>query len=191
MYSLAAQLDLSGATSAYAVLFVGEVFISQALGPRPQIDFSTLTGIDTEILRVFIYTDVFRTVCLGGRRTLFTFVGLPGDAVFTPSSTSYMGLQSDLLLCLAATSNLAMDAPGLSSELVREKGDAIEKAIRGWRSAAVDAEGLSDSWAYVRAMATQEMVRFSLPFHFPRSLTTTLRSGATVRTLPSIFTRSL
>lgn len=166
------QLDHQGATAGYAIFLVGELFVTQALGPRPRLDFSTLEA-HNQCLRVIAFTDVMRTICLGNRKTLFDLAGQPGDhrtnsergrheGTTSGACSTFLGLHVDLLLCFAASSNLSVDMATLALEEVRTKALIIENAIRAWRAAPPDAETLRDN-SFAATTATQEMWRNVCP----------------------------
>lgn len=118
---------------------------------------------------------------------VFAFSNLPGEASTSSPSTvladvntseshsieTHLGLPVGLLLCIAATANLSAEMEALPDEVVKYKGEAIEKAIRSWRPAPLDS-GNNDSAAYIEKLATAEMwrhVRWQLsPLLAPRCL---------------------
>ncbi|KAI5474225.1 Zn(2)-C6 fungal-type transcription factor [Pseudohyphozyma bogoriensis] len=187
------QLDVGGAAAAYAVLLVGETFVVQAMGERPVVDFSRLNGAQSMVLRLYAYIDAFRTLCLGGRRTLFDYIGVPASLAAEDASLEesailvapWVGLPVHLLLAFAATSNLAVEAPSLPQEVVRNKAAEIEKTIRNWRGTVSPNSGpMRDSIAYLRLLGTQEMWRHAALIHLYQ---TVLKLGC----LSSLITESL
>jgi len=194
------QLDVAGAGPAYAMLLIGEVFVTQAMGDKPVLDLAKAAGFHSSSIRLFACTfvegggiapphvtlvtstdlhfrstlaspadiDTFRTLCLGGRRTVVTYHGLSGlfaaegaaDAV--PETEAFRlnelhGLPVVFLVCFAETSNLAVDAAALGREAVLARAGRIEHAILGWKPSS-PAGPLKDSVAYINNLATQEMV---------------------------------
>lgn len=112
--------------------------------------------------------DTFRTLCLGGRRTVVTYHGLnalfaDGPEVDESTETEAFrlnelhGLPVVFLVCFAETSNLAVDAAGLGREEVLGRAGRIERAILGWKPSSPQGP-LKDSVAYINNLATQEMV---------------------------------
>lgn len=107
---------------------------------------------------------------------VFAFSNLPGEPSASSPSTvladvnpseshsieTHLGLPVGLLLCIAATANLSAEMEALPDEVVKFKGDAIEKAIRNWRPAPLD-NGSTDSAAYIEKLATAEMWRYVRP----------------------------
>lgn len=119
---------------------------------------------------------------------VFAFSNLPGETSASSPSTvladvntseshsieTHLGLPVGLLLCIAATANLSAEMEALPDEVVKFKGDAIEKAVRSWRPAPLDS-GNNDSAAYIEKLATAEMWRHvslsALSHHCPHLLT--------------------
>jgi hypothetical protein len=64
------QLSQAGAAAAYAILLVGNYFLTQALGDRPALDL-TQHNQGCFILGMYAHIDVLHAVATGGRRTLF------------------------------------------------------------------------------------------------------------------------
>lgn len=144
-------------------LLVGEFFVREALGTNPRLDVATIADPSTVSLWAFAYADVLRTVCLPRQRCLFDFAGLPGNGPPSPGyelqNFTHIGLPVGLLLCFAASSNLAVDSPGMTPDAVRLKAQGIEEWIRDWRPAVPDLGTLLDSSAYIDQTTTQEMWR--------------------------------
>ncbi|KAI5475600.1 Zn(2)-C6 fungal-type transcription factor [Pseudohyphozyma bogoriensis] len=164
------QFDQAGASAAYAILRLGELFVTQALGERPPLDIATIQDPSHIGHWMFVWADVLRSVCLPRQRTIFKFIGAPGEVPSGPIAmntsfgavsqayNTHLGLPVGLLLCFAAASNLSVDsAEGMDVELVRLKGAAIEEAIRSWKPEPPES-GL-DSIACVDTVVTQEMWR--------------------------------
>jgi hypothetical protein len=161
------QFDQAGAAAAYAILLVGELFVNQALGPRPSLDLVAIADPSGGHIGMFmfVFADVLRSICLPRQRTIFNFVGLPGEGdevseepALSAAYNTHLGLPTGLLLCFAAASNLSADlAEGLELQIVKKKAAAIEEAIRAWKSSPPDS-GL-DSITFVDTVATQEMWR--------------------------------
>ncbi|GAA6007590.1 hypothetical protein JCM10207_006396 [Rhodosporidiobolus poonsookiae] len=165
------QFDQWGAAAANAIVLLGEYFVNEELGSQPNLDLKTATVI----LSSFAWTDAIRTLCIPGRRTVFNFTHLPGDPdpsqptkLITDVSTIasevqvHLGLPVGLMLCLAAIANLSAEMDALPDEVVRVKADAIEKAVRGWRSPVPDAQDLAEGAAFMEKLSTAEMWRWAL-----------------------------
>ncbi|BGP55054.1 hypothetical protein JCM8202v2_002648 [Rhodotorula sphaerocarpa] len=170
------QYDRWGAEAANAILLLGEYFIIEALGAQPLLDLSSIRDSANVLLTVVAWSDVIRCVCSPGRRTLFTFSNLPGEPSLDSSAsavvddvssqphdvTAHQGLPVGLLLCLAATVNLASEMDALPDEVVKVKSDGIETAVREWKPPPPDAQDLADSAGYVEKISTFEMWRHAV-----------------------------
>ncbi|GAA5941684.1 uncharacterized protein JCM15063_002640 [Sporobolomyces koalae] len=168
------QFDQFGAAAANAILLLMEYFIHEALGAQPALDLSALRSSVDVLYAAFAWTDCIRCMCDPKRRTIFALSNLPGDASSSSPSTvladvnpteshsieTHLGLPVGLLLCIAATANLSAEMEALPDEVVKFKGEAIEKAIRNWRSAPQAADN-NDSAAYIEKVATAEMWRYA------------------------------
>lgn len=117
-------------------------------------------------LRELVYASVFHTITFRNRLTVFDLSAAP---VLEPPSVSpepvtsdalrvRLGLPVELLLCLAAIANLAAQKPAMDVSQFREESDAIEVAIKRWRSEPVGGEVI-DSAAYISDLATFEIWR--------------------------------
>ncbi|SGY23338.1 BQ5605_C019g08927 [Microbotryum silenes-dioicae] len=142
------QLEQWGAAASYAILLLGDYFVSEAMGPKPKIDLHTLSGPSSVLLRSFAYADVLRSVCLRSHPTLFHLVGAPGmppsepdsstspdppDPIVTTEALHLLGgLPMGLMLCLGATSNLAYERPSLDPDEYERRAMLIEVAINDW-----------------------------------------------------------
>ncbi|GAA5843728.1 hypothetical protein JCM3766R1_000526 [Sporobolomyces carnicolor] len=166
------QFDQFGAAAANAILLLMEYFIHESLGAQPALDLSAIRSSVDVLYAAFAWTDCIRCICIPKRRTVFAFSNLPGEASTSSPSTvladvntseshsieTHLGLPVGLLLCIAATANLSAEMEALPDEVVKYKGEAIEKAIRSWRPAPLDS-GNNDSAAYIEKLATAEMWR--------------------------------
>lgn len=47
------QLDVAGAGPAYAMLLIGEVFVTQAMGDKPILDLAKAAGFQSSSIRLF------------------------------------------------------------------------------------------------------------------------------------------
>lgn len=114
--------------------------------------------------------DAIRALSLGNRRTLFDFVGAPGASplpstepdlslVTSEALSAIMGLPVGIILCIAATCNLAVEATNMPREVFLSKARAIEKSIKTWRPIAVTPEQAEDSIRVMDAFVTHEMWR--------------------------------
>ncbi|GAA6064092.1 hypothetical protein JCM10212_003450 [Sporobolomyces blumeae] len=190
------QFDQFGAAAANAIVLLGEYFINEALGSQPALDLSSIRNPLDVLLGAFAWTDCIRCICIPKRRTVFAFSNLPGESTSTASASAsssgsldpsssephthsietHLGLPVGLLLCIAATANLSAEMEALPDEVVKFKGDAIEKAIREWRAPAMPlasdpaTSGVSgsggpgqgmDSAAWIEKLATAEMWRYA------------------------------
>ncbi|GAA5829961.1 hypothetical protein JCM11251_007949 [Rhodosporidiobolus azoricus] len=165
------QFDLFGAAAGNAIVLLGEFFVHEELGLQPILDLSN----SSVLLSTFGWTDCVRCICIPGRRTIFTYLHLPGDpdpsnpsTLITDSSSPpsdiqvHFGLPVGLMLCIAATTNLAAEMDALPDEVVRVKAEAIEKAARGWKAPIPDAQELADGAAYLEKLSTAEMWRHAV-----------------------------
>ncbi|GAA6018485.1 hypothetical protein JCM11491_007014 [Sporobolomyces phaffii] len=166
------QFDQFGAAAANAILLLMEYFIHESLGSQPALDLSAIRSSVDVLYAAFAWTDCIRCICIPKRRTVFAFSNLPGETSASSPSTvladvntseshsieTHLGLPVGLLLCIAATANLSSEMEALPDEVVKFKGDAIEKAIRNWRPAPLDS-GNNDSASYIEKLATAEMWR--------------------------------
>ncbi|GAA5904803.1 uncharacterized protein JCM6883_003912 [Sporobolomyces salmoneus] len=166
------QFDQFGAAASNAILLLMEYFIHESLGSQPALDLSAIRSSVDVLYVAFAFTDAIRCICIPKRRTVFAFSNLPGETSAsspstvladvntseTPSIETHLGLPVGLLLCIAATANLSAEMEALPDEVVKFKGDAIEKAIRSWRPTALDT-GNNDSASYIEKLATAEMWR--------------------------------
>ena len=150
---------------------LGDYFIQQQLGTRPSIDLLTLSGEATILLRCFACIDVVRCMSLGGRRTLFEFIGAPGA---TPTAetgskdpsemtsevlSAVMGLPVGIVIAMAGTCNLAMDEGTMEKDIFERKAREIEKSIKEWRPVPITPEQAEDSIRVMDAFVTHEMWR--------------------------------
>ncbi|GAA5977964.1 hypothetical protein JCM5350_006282 [Sporobolomyces pararoseus] len=166
------QFDQFGAAAANAILLLMEYFIHESLGAQPALDLSAIRSSVDVLYAAFAWTDCIRCICIPKRRTVFAFSNLPGETSASSPSTvladvntseshsieTHLGLPVGLLLCIAATANLGAEMEALPDEVVKFKGEAIEKAIRNWRPAPLDT-GNNDSASYIEKLATAEMWR--------------------------------
>lgn len=101
---------------------------------------------------------------------------------------AFLGLPVELMLCFAATSNLAaVEDSEMDREEAERRGRGIEKALRDWRPNPPDAEALADEGAFVTAVVTQELWRhvcFGLLFFFFISLNDQLTTPVTSHRRP-------
>ncbi|GAA5897575.1 hypothetical protein JCM6882_003521 [Rhodosporidiobolus microsporus] len=166
------QFDQFGTEAAQAILFLGETFITQELGPRPRIHFSSADAV-TDLLCPYAWLDAIQSMVTPKRRTLFSFSDLPGDSpVSTPTETPWKAdedhfpphpcLPITFMLCLVAIINLDVDRGGLTDDEVKRKANAIEQAARGWTPPSPKMEDLKDSGYFVEEMATVEMWRHAI-----------------------------
>ncbi|KWU43276.1 hypothetical protein RHOSPDRAFT_35149 [Rhodotorula sp. JG-1b] len=172
------QFDQYGAAAANAILLLGEYFINEALGPQPLLDLSAIRDSANVLLTVVAWSDCIRCICIPRRRTLFAFSNLPGEPAHSNSSSSsavvddvtsqpydvnaHQGLPVGLMLCVAATANLACEMDALPDEVVRVKAQGIENAVREWKPPPPDAQDLADSAGYVEKVSTSEMWRHAV-----------------------------
>ncbi|GAA5884226.1 hypothetical protein JCM3774_005082 [Rhodotorula dairenensis] len=177
------QFDQYGAAAANAILLLGEYFINEALGPQPLLDLSAIRDSANVLLTVVAWSDCIRCICIPRRRTLFAFSNLPGepapDGCSSTSSASasavvddvssqpydvsaHQGLPVGLMLCVAATANLACEMDALPDEVVKVKAHGIENAVREWKPPPPDAQDLADSAGYVEKVSTSEMWRHAV-----------------------------
>ncbi|SCV71854.1 BQ2448_4548 [Microbotryum intermedium] len=145
------QLEQWGAAASYAILLLGDYFVSEAMGPQPKIDLHTLSGPSSVLLRSFAYADVLRSVCLRSHPTLFHLVGAPGmppsepcssmntnsndppDPIVTSEALHLLGgLPMGLMLCLGAISNLVYERPSFDPDEYQRRARLIEVAINDW-----------------------------------------------------------
>ncbi|KAM0750783.1 hypothetical protein T439DRAFT_380644 [Meredithblackwellia eburnea MCA 4105] len=162
-----AQIHRYGAAPANFLLLIGEFFIKEELGERPSVDLPNLTGVHNMCIREFVYADVFRTMCVRNRRTVFDLskalplVDLPSWDEFTTSEALRvrLGLPVELLLCFAAVSNLAVDKPNMDPAEFLEAASGIESSIKRWRSDPRTAGDMEDSSGYISDLANFEMWR--------------------------------
>ncbi|GAA6035870.1 hypothetical protein JCM8097_005747 [Rhodosporidiobolus ruineniae] len=165
------QYDQWGAAASNAIVLLGEYFVHEELGLQPLLDLANASVL----LATFAWTDTIRCLCIPGRRTVFTFPSLPGDpspdspnTLITDVSSvasdlpAHLGLPVGLMLCIAATTNLAAEMDALPDEVIKVKADAIEKATRGWRPPPPDSHDLADGAAYVEKLSTVEMWRHAI-----------------------------
>lgn len=129
------------------------------------------------LLTVVAWSDCIRCICIPRRRTLFAFSNLPGEPAHNSSSSAvvddvtsqpydvnaHQGLPVGLMLCVAATANLACEMDALPDEVVRVKAQGIENAVREWKPPPPDAQDLADSAGYVEKVSTSEMWRHVRP----------------------------
>ncbi|KAG0658781.1 hypothetical protein C6P46_005646 [Rhodotorula mucilaginosa] len=172
------QFDQYGAAAANAILLLGEYFINEALGPQPLLDLSAIRDSANVLLTVVAWSDCIRCICIPRRRTLFAFSNLPGEPAHSNSSSTsavvddvtsqpydvnaHQGLPVGLMLCVAATANLACEMDALPDEVVRVKAQGIENAVREWKPPPPDAQDLADSAGYVEKVSTSEMWRHAV-----------------------------
>ncbi|GAA5991835.1 hypothetical protein JCM10908_002228 [Rhodotorula pacifica] len=170
------QFDQYGAAAANAILLLGEYFINEALGPQPLLDLSAIRDSANVLLTVVAWSDCIRCICIPRRRTLFAFSNLPGEPSSDSSSsavvddvtsqpydvTAHQGLPVGLMLCVAATANLACEMDALPDEVVKVKAQGIENAVREWKPPPPDAQDLADSAGYVEKVSTSEMWRHAV-----------------------------
>jgi len=162
------QLDHQPAGTANFLLSVGDQFVLEERGTQPRINFGQSVGMLEGILHIFAYADVLRTVAQPGRRTLFaleddparavpaaepqpvegdelTSLMLSSDAVLSEAPGVHLGLPRGLLVCLAATTNLACDAPTLAHDQLARRADPILARLAAWTPAPAPPRESSDS----------------------------------------------
>ncbi|GAA5914477.1 hypothetical protein JCM6882_003031 [Rhodosporidiobolus microsporus] len=157
------QFEQYGAQAAQAMLFLSESFITQALGPRPLLNFLAKDA-KTDLLLPSAWKNIVYSMRTK-RPTLFAFRDLPGDSIPSSSSASSSSTSSPVssstaaeadasppwsappnaysphpclpltfMLSVAAIVNLDAERENLAEETVRRKAREIERAVRGWRA---------------------------------------------------------
>ncbi|GAA5914469.1 hypothetical protein JCM6882_003029 [Rhodosporidiobolus microsporus] len=167
------QFDQFGTEAAQSILFLGESFITQELGPRPRINFSSADAV-TDLLCPYAWLDAIQSMVTPKRRTLHTFTDLPGDSpASTPTDTPWKADEDEFpphpclpitfMLSVVAIINLDVDRDGLAEEEVKRKVEAIEQAVRNWTPPSPKMADLKkDSGYFVEEMATVEMWRHAI-----------------------------
>ncbi|GAA5824128.1 hypothetical protein JCM11251_001532 [Rhodosporidiobolus azoricus] len=167
------QFDAFGTSAAQAVLFLGESFIRQELGPRPLVSFASEDAL-SDLLCPYAWMDTVQSMVTPKRPCIFRFDDLPGNtsAASTMEREPWKAEESGFgphpclpitfMLCTVATIELDVDRENMSAEEVQRKAGVIERAVRGWRPPSPTVEDLADSGYVVEVMATVEMWRHAI-----------------------------
>lgn len=165
------------------------VIAVEECGPRPRVNLSQLTGSESIAIRSFVYLDVFRTIFIRGKRTIFEFSTDPelepsplrpthqtamdleagSDPVTSEALSVHLGLPVGLCQQFAAISNLAVDAPALVPDELAAQADAILSAIKSWRPT-VPTSPITNSALHISDLATQEIWRHAALIYYHQTL---------------------
>lgn len=167
-------LEGNGAAAGYSVLLLADHWITSSLG-RPKLDLTTLEGLNNILFRSIAHIDILRCLCLGNRRTLFDLVGTPGssplpsilssnpaEVVSSEACEGTKGVPTGLVLCIAATCNLAIEEERMEKTEFRRRGEEIERRIKGWKPVVITPEKLAgeEGIKVLDDFATHEMWRY-------------------------------
>lgn len=109
------------------------------------------------MLQGIAMSNVLRNVFCPDSRSLFRYVGDPVNPPPRPAqqvdelglphdfAQSVWGMPIEMILCLAATSDLAVDEPSLSREEVQRRVNLIENKIKTWQPPALAAQALTEN----------------------------------------------
>lgn len=165
-------MEQHGAGAGYSSYSICDLYITSILGPSP-LPYSPLFPPAANIhFRQLALADILRAVALN-RRTLFNYQGgsapytLPAillDGEFIAGDRDFMrGVPVHLVLCMAATCNLAQDEVTMDPGQFLGQATVIERAIETWQATSA-LEGEEEDQLFHRA--TGEMWRHvSESFH--------------------------
>ncbi|ORY80656.1 hypothetical protein BCR35DRAFT_325128 [Leucosporidium creatinivorum] len=177
-------LESNGSAAGYSVLLLADHWVTSSLG-RPKLDLTTLEGLNNILFRSMAHIDILRCLCLGGRRTLFDLVGAPGSSplpsilssnpseiISSEACEGTKGVPTGLILCIAATCNLAMEEEGMEENEWRRRGEEIERCIKGWKPVVITPERLAgeEGIKVLDDFATHEMWRYAALIHLYQSI---------------------
>ncbi|KAI5480278.1 Zn(2)-C6 fungal-type transcription factor [Pseudohyphozyma bogoriensis] len=137
-----ASINRHGAPPAFFLLLAGEVFLRDALGDRPSLNFAENASLDDMAFRAYAVADCFRTVVLRKRPTFFQLSNTPltdadtyekqpvdGPAINQRTLSLHLGIPVELVVCFADVSNVLAEEDSLTPNDVRTRAADIEKRI--------------------------------------------------------------
>ncbi|GAA6007982.1 hypothetical protein JCM10207_006987 [Rhodosporidiobolus poonsookiae] len=160
------QFDQYGAAALKSLVPLIHFFVVEELGPRPVLQLKPLSDPRSFVIVTTALHDLADAMVNVRRRPLFTFPDL-SDPAFASSASRvddfrhYCGLPTQLMLCIAAIANLALDMEALPEEVTKAKADQIEAVIRSWRPAPPEMSDILEGAPYLNKLSTAEMWRWT------------------------------
>ncbi|GAA5888989.1 hypothetical protein JCM6882_009709 [Rhodosporidiobolus microsporus] len=164
-----------GTTACHSLCSMMELFLSEALGQRPLLDLSPSVTASNILVIAYARLDVLRCLAAPKRPTFFSLLDQPGlsSSPWTPPLTavqSHVGVPTVVVLCLAAVANLSAEMDSLPSEVVKERAEAIERAVVDWPGLKREPEDLEDGARYLEKVGTAEMWRYTALIYLHQSV---------------------